>query len=61
MRSALVVLTFAVFTALLAAPANAATRTYTLRYGPVAMGGFNVKFPKVAGAGARTSTAMSSA
>ena len=46
MRSALVVLTLAVFTALLAAPADAATRTYTLRSGPVHMGGFNVKFPK---------------
>jgi plastocyanin len=27
--------------------AQAATRTMTLRYGPVSMGGFNVKFPKV--------------
>jgi plastocyanin len=27
--------------------AHAATRTYTLRYGPVSMGGFNVEFPKV--------------
>ena len=46
MRSALVVLTLAVLAALFAAPAQAATRTYTLRYGPTAMGGFNVKFPK---------------
>ena len=46
MRSALAVLTLAVLTALLAAPADAATRTYTLRSGPVHMGGFNVKFPK---------------
>ena len=46
MRSALVVLTLAVLAALLAAPAQAATRTYTLRSGPVHMGGFNVKFPK---------------
>src|SRR3954470_20636643 len=27
--------------------AHAATRTMTLKYGPVAMGGFNVEFPKV--------------
>jgi hypothetical protein len=27
--------------------ATAATRTLTMRYGPVAMGGFNVEFPKV--------------
>src|SRR3954467_7408685 len=27
--------------------ARAATRTITLRYGPVSMGGFNVEFPKV--------------
>src|SRR4051812_4953651 len=33
----------------LAAPAaaHAATKTLTLRYGPVAMGNFNVEFPKV--------------
>lgn len=30
------------------APAEAATRTVTLRYGPVAMGAFNVEFPKAA-------------
>ncbi len=29
-----------------AAPSDAAGRTVTLRYGPVAMGGFNVEFPK---------------
>ena len=46
MRSALVVLTLAVLAALHAAPAQAATRTYTLRSGPTHMGGFNVKFPK---------------
>src|SRR3954454_6895222 len=27
--------------------ARAGTRTITLRYGPVSMGGFNVEFPKV--------------
>jgi plastocyanin len=30
----------------LAAPAGAETRTLTLRYGPVHMGGYNVEFPK---------------
>jgi plastocyanin len=30
----------------LAAPAEAKTRTLTLRYGPVQMGGYNVEFPK---------------
>src|SRR3954453_21263910 len=30
-----------------ASAAQAATRTMTLRYGPVAMGNFNVEFPKV--------------
>src|SRR4051812_23173183 len=33
--------------ALWPALADAATRTYNLRYGPVSMGGFNVEFPKV--------------
>jgi plastocyanin len=46
MRSALVVLTLAGLAALHAAPAQAATQTYTLRSGPTHMGGFNVKFPK---------------
>ena len=46
MRRALAVLAVAVLGALLAAPAHAATKTYTLRSGPVHMGGFNVKFPK---------------
>ena len=46
MRRALAVLAVAVLGALLAAPAHAATQTYTLRSGPVHMGGFNVKFPK---------------
>ena len=32
----------------LAAPARADTRTLTLRYGPVHMGGYNVEFPKAA-------------
>src|SRR4051812_13355361 len=32
----------------LAAPARAATRTVTLEYGPVHMGGYNVEFPKAA-------------
>jgi plastocyanin len=31
-----------------AAPARAETRTLTLRYGPVQMGGYNVEFPKAA-------------
>src|SRR3954465_14205126 len=31
-----------------AAPAHAETRTLTLRYGPVQMGGYNVEFPKAA-------------
>jgi plastocyanin len=30
------------------ASAQAATKTYNLRYGPVSMGGFNVEFPKAA-------------
>ena len=30
------------------APAQAETRTLTLRYGPVHMGGYNVEFPKAA-------------
>src|SRR5919204_5146204 len=29
-----------------AAPASAKLKSYTLRYGPVRMSGFNVKFPK---------------
>jgi plastocyanin len=33
-------------TLLLPSAAQARTHTYTLRYGPVTMGGFNVKFPK---------------
>src|SRR4051794_11704209 len=33
-------------TMLIAAPAQARLRTFTLRYGPVAMGGFNVKYPR---------------
>jgi hypothetical protein len=41
-RSLLVV----VFVLALAAPARAETRTLTLRYGPVHMGGYNVEFPK---------------
>ncbi len=42
-----VVVTAAVLSLLLAvAPAQAATKTYTYRHGPVRMGGFNVKFPK---------------
>src|ERR1700755_1448549 len=43
LRSALVVL----FLLVLAAPAEAKTRTLTLRSGPVQMGGYNVEFPKV--------------
>jgi plastocyanin len=43
-----VVLTAAVLSLLLAGPANAATKTYTFRHGPIRMGGFNVKFPKAA-------------
>ena len=41
-----VVLTAAVLSLLLAGSAQAATKTYTFRHGPVHMGGFNVKFPK---------------
>jgi plastocyanin len=42
-----VVVTAAVLSLLVAvAPAEAATKTYTFRHGPVRMGGFNVKFPK---------------
>src|SRR4051794_14840091 len=33
-------------TLLLAAPAQARLRTFHMRYGPVAMGGFNVKYPR---------------
>jgi hypothetical protein len=37
----------AIAAALLAAPVtHAATRTYTMRYGPITMGGFNVKYPR---------------
>ena len=36
-----------VFTLAGPSAAQAETRTMTLRYGPVAMGGFNVEFPKV--------------
>src|SRR3954463_8970206 len=35
-----------VFALALATPARAETRTLTLRYGPVHMGGYNVEFPK---------------
>jgi plastocyanin len=41
-----VAFTAAVLALLLAAPSQGATKTYTFRHGPIAMGGFNVKFPK---------------
>src|SRR4051812_32563749 len=43
MLRSLLVVTFALA---LATPARAETRTLTLRYGPVHMGGYNVEFPK---------------
>ena len=46
MKRSLVAVTTLVLAATLASSAQAATRTYTLRYGPVRMGNFNVAFPK---------------
>jgi plastocyanin len=48
MKRSFVALAALVLAGALAAPAQAATRTYTLRYGPVSMGNFNVAFPKAA-------------
>jgi plastocyanin len=46
MRVVVTALTTVVLVALLALPAHAGTRTYTLRHGPVRMENFNVAFPK---------------
>jgi plastocyanin len=46
MKRSVVVLAILALAATLAGSAQAATRTYTLRYGPIRMGNFNVAFPK---------------
>ncbi|HET6547296.1 MAG TPA: hypothetical protein VFG79_02485 [Solirubrobacter sp.] len=46
MRLAAITLLTTLLAAAWAAPASAERHTYTLRYGPVTMGAYNVKFPK---------------
>ena len=46
MRLAAITLLTTLLAAAWAAPASAERHTYTLRYGPVTMGAYDVKFPK---------------